>query len=92
MHCTLTCYIIIKIFFFQQTSQSVVDQNNSDITRLHREGTCPFFSTSQRSKLLSADEEVLKLEDGTQIPIDEAVNIFESISFDDISNGKQLLF
>jgi hypothetical protein len=37
--------------------------------------------------MLSSDE-VLKLEDGTQIPIDEAVNIFESISFDDISNGK----
>ncbi|XP_011496279.1 PREDICTED: ankyrin repeat and KH domain-containing protein 1-like [Ceratosolen solmsi marchali] len=69
----------------QQTSKPTIDQVDSDFTRIHREGACPFFSTAQRTKI-SNDEEILKLEDGTQIPIDEAVNIFESISFDDINN------
>jgi len=34
---------------------------------------------------------MLKLEDGTDIPIDDAFELFRSISFDDGVDGKYLL-
>ncbi|XP_031786075.1 ankyrin repeat and KH domain-containing protein mask isoform X6 [Nasonia vitripennis] len=70
----------------QHTSHPGIDQVDSDVSKFHRDSACPFFSATQRNKIISNDDEILKLEDGTQIPIDEAVNIFESISFDDINN------
>lgn len=60
-----------------------------ELARLHRDGACPFFAAAQKAKHLGSDERMLKLEDGTQIPIDEAVDIFRSINFDDIPTGKQ---
>ncbi|XP_066594349.1 ankyrin repeat and KH domain-containing protein 1 isoform X2 [Prorops nasuta] len=67
----------------QQTPQQTIpDQTDPELARLHREGACPFFSAAQTAKALSS-KRVLKLEDGTDIPIDEALEIFRSISFDD---------
>ena len=76
---------------FSQTSQTAADQTEPDVSKHQRDGICPFFTTSQRSKILSNDDDdVIKLEDGTQIPIDEAVNIFESINFEDVNHGKHI--
>lgn len=69
----------------QQTAQN----NTTEITevelgKLHRDNICPFFSAAlQNSKALTNDE-MLKFDDGIQIPIAE---IIESITFDDVPNG-----
>ena len=58
-----------------------------EIARLHREGTCPFFNAAHKAKSLGVDENIFKLEDSTQIPIEEAVDIFRTISMDDGLSG-----
>lgn len=60
-----------------------------ELARLHREGACPFFAAGQKARAL-VDEKILKLEDGTQIPIDDVAEIFESFSLDDMANGEWL--
>ncbi|XP_015120121.1 ankyrin repeat domain-containing protein 17 isoform X3 [Diachasma alloeum] len=71
----------------QQTSQLNIPDMESDLTRLHRDSACPFFAAAQKAKALAADDKVLKLDDGMQIPIDEVAEIIESITFDDVPNA-----
>lgn len=49
-----------------------------ELTRKYRESACAFFG-AQKSK--TSNEKVLKL-DGTDIPIDDAFDLFRNIGFD----------
>ncbi|KAL6268769.1 hypothetical protein P5V15_001894 [Pogonomyrmex californicus] len=72
----------------QPTAQeNLPEQADSELTRKYRESACTFFGP-QKSKTFSPNERVLKLEDGTDIPIDDAFEIFRSISFDDAVDKK----
>lgn len=75
----------------QQQLSLPSEQVEPDLARLHRDGSCPFFTAAQKGKVSApgfVSEQGLKLEDGTHIPIDDAIDIFRSISFDDIPSGK----
>lgn len=88
-----SCNIIIFGFIQQATSQqNLPEPTDPQLTRLHRDGTCPFFAAAQKAKALSNNERVIKLEDGTDIPLDDAFEIFRSISFDDTMDGKYYEF
>lgn len=63
---------------------------DSELARLHRDTTCPFFAAAPKAKALTADSTVLKLDDGMQIPMDEVAEIIESITFDDVPNGNYM--
>ncbi|KMQ91742.1 ankyrin repeat domain-containing protein 17, partial [Lasius niger] len=68
----------------QQSAQEILpEQTDPELMRKYRESACAFFTGAQKSKTFSANERVLKLEDGTDIPIDDAFEIFRSINFDD---------
>ncbi|XP_071573914.1 ankyrin repeat and KH domain-containing protein 1 isoform X4 [Temnothorax nylanderi] len=68
----------------QQTAQeNLPEQTDPELTRKYRESACAFFTGAQKSKTFNPNDRVLKLEDGTDIPIDDAFEIFRSISFDD---------
>lgn len=74
----------------QQQPSLPSEQVEPDLARLHRDGSCPFFTAAQKGKAAApgfVSEHGLKLEDGTHIPIDDAIDIFRSISFDDIPSG-----
>lgn len=74
----------------QQTQQNLTEQTDPELARLHRDGACPFVAAAQKAKALCSSESVIKLEDGTHIPLDDAFEIFRSISFDDTVDGKYL--
>lgn len=68
----------------EQLETMSLEPVDAELTRKYRENACTFFT--QKSKL--------KLEDGTDIPIpiDDAFEIFRSISFDDAVDGKHFFF
>jgi len=68
--------------------ENLSEQTDPELTRKYRESACAFFTGAQKSKTFSPNERVLKLEDGTDIPIDDAFEIFRSISFDDAVDSK----
>lgn len=78
----------VETLFRQAPQQNLQEQMDPELARLHREGACPFFAAAQKAKAMSVDEKILKLEDGTQIPIDDVAEIFESFSLDDVGNGE----
>ncbi|XP_070515069.1 ankyrin repeat domain-containing protein 17 isoform X3 [Cardiocondyla obscurior] len=67
----------------QAAQENLSEQTDPELTRKYRESACAFFTGAQKSKTFSPNERVLKLDDGTDIPIDDAFEIFRSISFDD---------
>lgn len=69
--------------------ENLPEQIDAEITRKYRETSCAFFGT-QKSKVHSPNERVIKLDDGTDIPIEDAFEIFRSISFDDTVESKYL--
>lgn len=66
--------------------ENLPEQTDPELARKYRETAC--FFGAQKSKTFSPNERVLKLEDGTDIPIDDAFEIFRSISFDDAVDSK----
>lgn len=58
-----------------------------ELARLHREGACPFFAAAQKAKSLGVDD---VFNDTSQIPLEEAVDIFRSLSMDETVSGKLL--
>jgi len=70
--------------------ENLADQIDPELARKYRENACAFFTGAQKSKTFSTNERVLKLEDGTDIPIDDAFEIFRSISFDDTVDGEYI--
>ncbi|XP_058810032.1 uncharacterized protein LOC131675175 [Phymastichus coffea] len=69
-----------------QTGQTERLQEDADTIKLHLQGPCPFFIDSLKYPKTTVNDEIMELGDGSHVPIDEAVNIFDSISFDRMSN------
>lgn len=76
----------------QPPQENLGEHMDSEIARLHRDGSCPFFSAPKTQKSLGVEDGIFKLDDGTQIPIEDAVDIIRSISLDEASNGKFIIF
>lgn len=91
VHTVINMYAYVYKNYAQQTTQqNLTEQADPELARLHRDGACPFVAAAQKAKALCTSESVIKLEDGTHIPLDDAFEIFRSISFDDTVDGKYL--
>lgn len=91
LHTLINIYAYVYKNYAQQTTQqNLTEQADPELARLHRDGACPFVAAAQKAKALCTSESVIKLEDGTHIPLDDAFEIFRSISFDDTVDGKYL--
>ena len=68
----------------QQPPQENLAEMDPELARLHREGACPFFAAAQKAKSLGVDD---VFNDTSQIPLEEAVDIFRSLSMDETTTG-----
>ncbi|XP_033224897.1 ankyrin repeat domain-containing protein 17-like isoform X3 [Belonocnema kinseyi] len=78
LHPTHTHYLL-----GQQPPQENLAEMDPELARLHREGACPFFAAAQKAKSLGVDD---VFSDTSQIPLEEAVDIFRSLSMDETAS------